>query len=526
MVHLSGWHGVLKMEEFNRSADRGWKAMGLASIVWIVWLSAAAMGTEPAVLATGAAEGLGQGEPVLLTDAPNVPPPIKRTGPAKVIVDLEVREATKRLSDGVEYTFWTFGGEVPGKFIRIRQNDKVQFNLHNHPTNRFPHNIDLHAVTGPGGGAASSFTAPGKTSTFSFQAINPGLYIYHCASPPVGMHIANGMYGLILVEPEGGLPPVDREFYIVQSEFYTPGKFGDKGLQPFDQGHAIDERPNYVVFNGEVGALTGDKSLKAKVGETVRIYFGNGGPNLTSSFHLIGEVFDRVYQEGGTNLAHYNVGTTLIPAGGTAIVEFKFDVPGTYILVDHAIFRAFNKGTIGMIEVEGPANMMVYSGKQQEVAYQPADSAVSLVASPPTTVIGGPVDKHSKIENGSKIYTSICFACHQNNGQGLPPVFPPLAKSDYLMADKKRAIRGIISGQQGEITVNGMKYNGIMPPVALNDQQVADVLTFVLNSWGNDGSEISADDVRRIRATLPAAPAPVAAPVAPVAPIAPAAQER
>ena len=197
----------------------------------------------------------------LLTDAPFVPPPITRDHVTKMIVNLEVREVVSRLADGVEYTFWTFGGSVPGKFIRVRQDDVVEFHLNNHPSSKLPHNIDLHAVTGPGGGAASSFTAPGHSSQFSFTALNPGLYVYHCATAPVGMHIANGMYGLILVEPPGGLPPVDREYYVMQSEFYTPGRYGEEGLQPFDMEKAIDERPTYVVFNGSVGALVGDKAL-------------------------------------------------------------------------------------------------------------------------------------------------------------------------------------------------------------------------------------------------------------------------
>jgi len=246
---------------------------------------------------------------------------------------MEIIEEQGEMADGVKYNYWTFGGSVPGSFIRTRVGDEVEFTLKNHPDNKLPHNIDLHAVTGPGGGAASSLVAPGHEKTFSFKTLNPGLYVYHCATAPVGMHIANGMYGLILVEPEGGLPPVDKEYYVMQGDFYTKGRYGDQGFQPFDMEKAIDEKADYVVFNGKVGALTGDKSLTAKVGETVRIYMGNGGPNLVSSFHVIGEIFDRVHVEGGS-LINENVQTTLIPAGGAAIVEFKVEVPGTLILVD------------------------------------------------------------------------------------------------------------------------------------------------------------------------------------------------
>jgi nitrite reductase (NO-forming) len=301
-------------------------------------------------------------EDAVLTDAPNVPPPLTRKHATKVVVKLDVHEVVKRLADGVDYTFWTFGGSVPGKFIRIREGDSVEFSLSNHPSSKMPHNIDLHAVTGPGGGAAASFTAPGHTSVFSFKALNRGLYVYHCATAPVGMHIANGMYGLILVEPPQGLPAVNREYYVMQGEFYTAGKNGVPGLQPFAMEKAIEEKPEYVVFNGSVGSLTGDKALTAKTGETVRLFIGNGGPNLISSFHVIGEIFDKVRVEGG-DVVNANVQTTLVPAGGSAITEFKVEVPGTLILVDHSIFRTFNKGSLGMLKVEGPEDKAIYSGK-------------------------------------------------------------------------------------------------------------------------------------------------------------------
>ncbi|HEX2167402.1 MAG TPA: multicopper oxidase domain-containing protein, partial [Longimicrobiales bacterium] len=222
------------------------------------------------------------------------------------------------------------------------------------------HNIDLHAVTGPGGGAEATLTAPGHQSTFSFRALNPGLYVYHCATAPVGIHMANGMYGLILVEPKEGLPEVDREFYVMQSEFYTKGAHGEKGLQPFDMAKAVAENPDYVVFNGSVGSLLGDNQLHAKTGETIRLFVGNGGPNLVSSFHVIGEIFDNVYGEGGTKVSQKNVQTTLVPAGGSAIVEFRAEVPGELVVVDHSIFRAFNKGALGMIEISGADNTVVF----------------------------------------------------------------------------------------------------------------------------------------------------------------------
>jgi nitrite reductase (NO-forming) len=297
-----------------------------------------------------------------LTDAPNVPKPLTYTSPKRVKVELEVVEKVMKLGDNTEYLFWTFGGKVPGKFIRVRQGDIVEVTLKNAPDSKVPHNIDLHAVTGTGGGAEASMVAPGQSNTFNFRALKPGLYIYHCAMGPVGMHIANGMYGLILVEPQEGLPKVDKEFYLLQSEFYTKGKTGDAGLQNFDMDKAIAENPDYVVFNGKVNGNAGANALKAKKGETVRLYVGNAGPNLTSSFHVIGEIFDKVYVEGG-DLVNSNVQTTVIPAGGSTIVEFRLDVPGTYNLVDHSIFRAFNKGALAQIKVEGERDPSIFSGK-------------------------------------------------------------------------------------------------------------------------------------------------------------------
>jgi nitrite reductase (NO-forming) len=307
-------------------------------------------------------------ETAVLTAAPAVPAPITRTHATRVIVNLEVSEKTMRLADGVEYTMWTFGGSVPGTFIRVREGDLVELHLKNAAHSTMPHNIDLHAVTGPGGGAHATLTLPGHESVFTFTAMNPGLFVYHCATSPVPMHLANGMYGMILVEPKAGLPKVDREYYVMQSEFYTKGKFGDQGLQSLDMEKGVDERPTYVVFNGSVGALTGDHALQAKVGERIRLFVGDAGPNLVSSFHVIGEVFDNVYGEGGTVATQHNVQTTLIPAGGSAVVEFGVEKSGDLILVDHSIFRAFNKGALGMIHVTGQDDARVFAAVQASTA--------------------------------------------------------------------------------------------------------------------------------------------------------------
>ncbi len=295
-----------------------------------------------------------------LVSPPQAPPPVARKQPAKVVVTLETVERRGTLADGVEYEFWTFGGTVPGPMIRVRVGDTIEFHLKNAKTSKQIHSIDFHAVNGPGGGAKVTQTLPGKESVFEWKALNPGIYVYHCASPHIPTHIANGMYGLILVEPAEGLPKVDREYYVMQGEFYTKGRRGEKGFQPYDSSKAYAEQPEYVVFNGRVGALIGKGALQAKVGETVRLFVGNGGPNLTSAFHVIGEIFDLVYPEGavGSN-PNRNIQTTLIPPGGAAIVEFKVNAPGTYLLVDHSIFR-LDKGTVGALDVSGPPTPEVF----------------------------------------------------------------------------------------------------------------------------------------------------------------------
>ena len=448
---------------------------------------------------------IGHSEPILhgeelaiLVPPPFVPPSIIRDYPTKVIVQLETREVVKRLADGVEYVFWTYGGTVPGPLLRVREGDLVELHLNNHPDNKMPHSIDLHAATGPGGGASASFTAPGHTSQFTFKALNPGLYVYHCASAPVGMHVANGMYGMILVQPKEGLPKVDREYYVVQGEFYTQGSYGEEGLQPFSMEKALAEKPDYVVFNGAVGSLVGDNALQAKVGQTVRLFVGNGGPNLISSFHVIGEVFDHVYPEGGTRLAQENVQTTLVPAGGSALVDFRVEGPGTFILVDHSLLRAFNKGALGMLKVEGQENKNIYSGKQADRMYLPAGNNIPVERALDIQERSMAFSKEDRIVHGKKLYARYCSACHQAEGQGRGRSVPPLAGADYLLADRDRAIRIIRDGLSDAIVVNGRSFKQLMPGLALSDGEVADVLTYVYSSWGNSAEMVTPDQVRKV----------------------------
>jgi nitrite reductase (NO-forming) len=286
--------------------------------------------------------------------APQVAPPITRTEPAYVKFDLTTTKVTARLADGVAYEYWTFNNTVPGPMLRVREGDTVEIDLGNAADAGVTHSIDLHAVIGPGGGAKVMQIAPGETGSFKFLATTPGVYVYHCATPMVAQHIASGMYGLIVVEPKNGLPKVDHEFYLMQGDFYLQGQRGDEGLRAFDLPKMLDERPDYVLFNGGVGSLTGDNAFKASVGESIRIFFGVGGPNLTSSFHVIGAIFDRVYPEGSlTSPPETNVQTTHVSSGGATAVEFTARVPGTYSIVDHSLGR-MEKGAAAQIVVDGP----------------------------------------------------------------------------------------------------------------------------------------------------------------------------
>ncbi|MBC7594779.1 MAG: nitrite reductase, copper-containing [Kineosporiaceae bacterium] len=293
-------------------------------------------------------------------DPNDVPAPISRTGNETVTFNLTAKEVMAEVAPGKHNNYWTYNGQVPGPMMRVMVGDDVVINLTNDKRSLHEHNIDLHAVNGPGGGAKATAVQPGETKSFQFKALNPGLYIYHCATSNVGVHNTHGQFGLILVEPKEKLPAVDREFYVVQSELYTHGGVERKGLLLFDAKAMMDGNPSYVTFNGRVES---SPRMKAKVGETVRVYVGNGGVNLISSFHVIGEIFDTVYPEAAIGSEpHQNIQTTAVLAGGATIVEFKLDVPGSYLLVDHALAR-MNKGAWAVLSVEGDEDPSVFKSQ-------------------------------------------------------------------------------------------------------------------------------------------------------------------
>ncbi|HEX5513430.1 MAG TPA: copper-containing nitrite reductase [Gammaproteobacteria bacterium] len=291
--------------------------------------------------------------------------PIGKRGPQTLNVNLETTEVIGQLDDGSTYKYWTFNNKVPGPFIRARVGDTINVNMANATDSAHIHSVDFHSVTGPGGGAAVTQAAPGQSKSFSFKALKPGLYVYHCATPMVAQHISNGMYGLILIEPEGGLPKVDREFYVMQGELYTTQAHGATGEHEFSLERLLDERPTHFAFNGTMGALTKTHTMEAKVGETVRIFFGVGGPNATSSFHVIGEIFDRVHRDGDLiTPPGQGVQTVSVAPGSATMVEFQVDVPGRYILVDHALSR-LEKGLAGLLNVTGADNPAIFHSKEK-----------------------------------------------------------------------------------------------------------------------------------------------------------------
>ncbi|OIQ92371.1 copper-containing nitrite reductase precursor [mine drainage metagenome] len=299
-------------------------------------------------------------------DPADLPPPVGDRAATTVRINLEAVERVGRLDEHTTYTYWTFNGKVPGPFLRVRVGDTIELHLKNDKSSVMQHSIDLHAVNGTGGGAAFSAVDPGQERGFAFKALTPGLFVYHCATPMVANHISNGMYGLILVEPAGGLPKVDHEFYVMQGELYTTAPFGTPGAQEFDLDKLMAERPDYFLFNGAVGALSQDHPLHSKVGDSVRIFFGVGGPNFTSSFHIIGQIFDRAYEDGAiTSTPLTGVQTISVPPGSATMVEFTTKVPGKFTIVDHALSR-LEKGLAGSLLVSGPAQPALFRALPDE----------------------------------------------------------------------------------------------------------------------------------------------------------------
>jgi len=296
-------------------------------------------------------------------DPTDVPDPIDRDEPATVEVELTTKEVVAEVEPGVTVDYMTFDEQVPGPMLRARVGDTVDLTIHNDEANAMPHNIDLHAVRGPGGGAEATHVAPGETERVRFTVTYPGAFIYHCAVANMDYHISTGMFGLILVEPEEGLPEVDREFYLGQHELYTEAEAGTEGHHRFDMGAMAREEPTYVLINGEKYAITPDNygAIPAETGESARVFYCVGGPNLASSFHPIGSVWDEVYPQGGLGgQPQRNIQTTPVQPGSCAITTMHYPVPGPIKLVDHSLSRVARKGALAVIGVEGEQDPEIF----------------------------------------------------------------------------------------------------------------------------------------------------------------------
>src|SRR5215469_350898 len=404
----------------------------------------------------------------IIRDGSDVPLPVGNRKSTLVHVTLTAEEVVGTLdaSAGTTYHYWTFNGKVPGPMIRVKQGDTVEVTLQNDPSSHMAHSIDLHAALGPGGGAALSQVTPGQTKTFTFQATTPGLFVYHCGTPMIAEHMANGMYGLILVEPEDGLPQVDHEYYLMQGEIYTAAPKGKEGFQQFSAAKLMAEAPEYFVFNGAVGAVMNSRALKANVGETVRVFFGNAGPNQAAATHTVGEIFTKVYENGSlTAPPMTNVQTVGVPPGSAAVLEFVARKPGNFALMDHSIAR-MAKGLMAAIAVSGSddANLM-HAGPatseqiaqasvqgitgmtqvdaaqgEQPIASVPAGAAVQ-----PATKIDTMSMLHMGMEmDSTRVAQGIQMTNHARRGMGDAALAQTLPPSE--VAVRRQALNGCLTG--------------------------------------------------------------------------------
>lgn len=331
--------------------------------------------------------------------APTVPVAVDRSDQRVFQVELEVVEGICPLdpANNVSTEMWGYriAGDTdvtcgsPGPVLRGRVGDVARITLTNPADSQHAHNIDFHAVTGQGGGAEGLTAGPGESATVEVRLLYPGVFMYHCAFAPVVEHIARGMVGMFIVDPEQGLPPVDHEWAVMQSEWYV-GAPGPDGVAAFDLEAVRLEEPRYLTFNGRTDALVEDNALHMNVGERARIYMVNEGLNLNSNFHPIGSHWDVVYQEGATHPVNPPLRgsqSTLVVAGGGTVTELLGLIPSTVLLVDHALARVFLKGVIGQVVIDGKADPEIFEGgssgaglaEDEELPVLPEDQ-VSIIA--------------------------------------------------------------------------------------------------------------------------------------------------
>jgi nitrite reductase (NO-forming) len=409
-------------------------------------------------------------------------PPVQPGDTAEVNIDS--RDGVVEIASGVQYQAWTFGRTVPGPVIHVRQGQTVNVTFTNRGT--MQHSIDFHsAITPPSLHYVELM--PGETIKFSFKAKVPGAFLYHCGTPPVLLHIGNGMYGAIIVDPATPLPPAAESYVLVQGEWYTQQVSGTVMAGNFEKMQQI--RPDEVVFNGAAFQYVAHP-LTAKPGDLVRLYVVNAGPNLWSAFHVIGAIFDRVYPGGDAAQAISGVSTYTVGPGEGAVLDLTLDEAGKYPFVDHSMAHAV-LGAQGILMVSTPGEALA----KPAITSAPADAN----APPPPAPASGPYTFDAA--HGAQLFATYCAACHQPTGLGLPGAFPPL-KGDaaVLDPDPGRQLGAILHGLQG-VAINGVTYPSVMPPfaAALNDADIADIANHERTSWGNQGKLVTAEQVKAAR---------------------------
>ncbi|HKT31627.1 MAG TPA: multicopper oxidase domain-containing protein [Gammaproteobacteria bacterium] len=416
-------------------------------------------------------------------------PPLIGTGDS-VNVDLLATDKNVVIASDVDYQAWTFGDSVPGPVIHVRQGQTVHVTFTNH--GMMQHSIDFHAAITPPNLHYVSID-PGKTIKFSFVASTPGVFVYHCGTPPVLLHMGNGMYGAIVVDPATPLPPAAESYVIVQSEWYTQQVSGHLMGPDFEK--MLQERPDEVVFNGAAFQYR-DHPLPVTAGERVRIYFVDAGPSLWSSFHVIGAMFDKVYPDGDAAHALSGVSTYTVGPGAGAIFDLVIPEPGKYAFVDHDMAHMMI-GAQGVFDVREPGAGPLPA----EAGPPPAAPATPPVASAPPPEPIGPY--HYDAARGAALYSANCSACHQPTGTGLPGAFPPL-KDNPVVQDPNptKQIATILHGLHGQ-NVMGTVYPSPMPAFknVLNNVQIADIVNHERSSWGNHGKPVTAAEVKAVRSS-------------------------
>ncbi len=413
-------------------------------------------------------------------------PPLQ-PGPS-VEVNIAATDRKVEIASGVYYQAWTFGDSVPGPVIHVRQGQTVNVTFTNH--GNMQHSIDFHAAMTP---PSLHFVEvePGKTIHFSFVAKVPGAFVYHCGTPPVLLHMGNGMYGAIIVDPAAPLPPAAESYVIVQSEWYTQQESGT--LMGPNYEKMLQERPDEVVFNGTAFQYR-DHPLPVVAGERVRVYFVDAGPDLWSSFHVIGAIFDKVYPDGDAAHALSGVSTYTVGPGAGAVFDLVIPDPGKYAFVDHDMAHMVI-GAQGILDVRAPGAAPVASAFTAPAAVTPAANATPVPAEP-----AGPY-KFDPTQ-GATLYANNCSACHQIGGTGLPGAFPPLKDNAAVLdPDPEKQIEVILHGLHGA-NVGGTVYPTAMPPFAsvLNATQIANIINHERSSWGNHAKLIKAEQVKKVRA--------------------------